>query len=235
VLRRIIRRAIRHGYKLGQKQPFFHKLVADLVEGRWARPIRSCREATQARVAQVLQAGGGALRRDARARHEDPRRGARRRCRRTAKMLDGETAFKLYDTFGFPFDLTADIAASAASRGRGGFDAAMDAQRERARAASQVRMMGGARVHRRQDRFRGYESLSDEGRVVALYRDGTPGARLDWPGEPAWSCSTARRSTPSPAARSATAASSSKGGTCTLFASTTRRRSRPTSSATTAR
>ena len=101
-----------------------------------------------------------------------------------------------------------------------GFDAAMDAQRERARAASHVQDGRAARLRRRRRRaFRGYETLSDEGRVVALYKDGDAGRLAVDRASAASSCSTARRSTPSPAARSAIAASSRKGGTClTLFA-----------------
>ncbi|MFI4922540.1 MAG: alanine--tRNA ligase, partial [Burkholderiales bacterium] len=125
VLRRIIRRAIRHGYKLGQKQPFFHLLVADLVKvmgaaypelasgaGRAAQVLKQEEE----RFAETLENGMEVLES---ALHAEDR------------MLDGETVFKLYDTFGFPVDLTADIA-----RERGiqvdfaGFEAEMQQQRE---------------------------------------------------------------------------------------------------------
>ena len=171
VLRRIIRRAIRHGYQLGQKQPFFYKLVDDLDRQMGDAYPELTRD--KVRVAQVLKAEeerfgetlengmkilGGAL--DALAKAK-------------GTMLDGETAFTLYDTFGFPLDLTADIA-----RGKGvsvdeaAFDAAMDAQRGRARAASNFKMGATVEYTGPKTAFRGYETLSEEGRVVALYRDG---------------------------------------------------------------
>jgi len=171
VLRRIIRRAIRHGYQLGQKQPFFYKLVDDLDRQMGDAYPELTRD--KVRVAQVLKAEeerfgetlengmkilGSAL--DALAKAK-------------GTMLDGETAFTLYDTFGFPLDLTADIA-----RGKGvsvdeaAFDAAMDAQRGRARAASNFKMGATVEYTGPKTAFRGYETLSEEGRVVALYRDG---------------------------------------------------------------
>jgi alanyl-tRNA synthetase len=132
VLRRIIRRAIRHGYKLGQQEPFFHTLVATLdAEMGAAYPeLSKARDRVERvllqeerRFAETLDQGMGLL--------EDAIEGLR------GKVIPGETAFKLYDTYGFPLDLTADIA-----RERGltvdepGFEQAMDAQRERGRAAS---------------------------------------------------------------------------------------------------
>ena len=168
VLRRIIRRAIRHGYKLGQKQPFFHKLVADLVlamgeaypeltaaKDRVAEVLKTEEE----RFAETLEHGMGVL--EGALAGESP-------------MLDGETAFKLYDTFGFPVDLTADIC-----RERGiqidfaGFEAAMQAQRERARSASRFSMSAGLDYSGSKTEFRGYDTLAVKGRVIALYRDGT--------------------------------------------------------------
>src|SRR6058998_1522389 len=92
---------------------------------------------------------------------------------KNAKRLDGETAFKLYDTYGFPVDLTADI-----GRERGfsidmdAFNAAMTAQQERSRAASKFKAAGGLDYSGVKTSFRGYESLSEEGRVVALYSEG---------------------------------------------------------------
>jgi alanyl-tRNA synthetase len=171
VLRRIIRRAIRHGYQLGQKQPFFHKLVEDLDRQMGEAYPELTRD--KERVAQVLRAEeerfgetlengmkilGGAL--DALEKSG-------------GEVLDGETAFTLYDTFGFPLDLTADIA-----RGRSvtvdeaGFDAAMEAQRGRARAASSFKMGATVDYSGPKTAFRGYDTLSEEGRVVALYKDG---------------------------------------------------------------
>ncbi len=131
VLRRIIRRAIRHGYKLGQKHTFFHRLVADLsrVMGDAYPELVAKQDQVKAvllqeeeRFAETLENGMAVLEE---ALHQED------------KMLSGETVFKLYDTYGFPMDLTADIA-----RERGitldiaGFEQAMEAQRERARAAS---------------------------------------------------------------------------------------------------
>ncbi|HET7136206.1 MAG TPA: alanine--tRNA ligase, partial [Casimicrobiaceae bacterium] len=166
VLRRIIRRAIRHGYKLGRKQPFFYELVDDLAREMGEAYPELTRE--KARVARVLKAEeerfGETL--------ENGMRILETALAQGAKVLDGQTAFTLYDTFGFPLDLTADIA-----RERGiaideeGFERAMQAQRERARAASQFRAGEALAYSGPKTAFRGYESLSEEGRVVALYRD----------------------------------------------------------------
>ncbi len=132
VLRRIIRRAIRHGYKLGQTQPFFHKLVASVVRemgGYYTELVSGEARATQVlaqeeiRFAETLTTGMALL--DAEA------------AKLTSTVIPGETVFRLYDTYGFPLDLTADV---ARERGltidQAGFDAAMEAQRGRARAAS---------------------------------------------------------------------------------------------------
>jgi alanyl-tRNA synthetase len=168
VLRRIIRRAIRHGYKLGQKKPFFHLLVADLVKamgvaypelGSGAERAAQVLKQEEERFAETLENGmevlEGAL-------HAEDR------------MLDGETVFKLYDTFGFPLDLTADIA-----RERGitvdfaGFEAAMERQRERARAASKFSMQGGVEYNGKQTEFHGYDTVKLNAKVVALYVEGS--------------------------------------------------------------
>ncbi|HEX9180485.1 MAG TPA: alanine--tRNA ligase, partial [Burkholderiales bacterium] len=169
VLRRIIRRAIRHGYKLGQKHPFFHKLVPVLsgamgqaypelpaAETRVMGVLRQEEE----RFAETLENGMEVL------------EGALKAGGRT---LDGDTVFKLYDTYGFPVDLTADV-----GRERGitvdmeGFNTAMERQRERARAASKFEMKGGLDYVGQKTEFRGYETLEAEGKVTALYKDGTP-------------------------------------------------------------
>ncbi len=168
VLRRIIRRAIRHGYQLGQKQPFFHRLVEDLDRQMGEAYPELTRD--KARVAQVLKAEeerfGETL--------ENGMRMLEQALRGGQRVLDGETAFTLYDTFGFPLDLTADVARErGVAVDEAGFDRAMNAQRERARAASPVQ--DRARRSPTRDRrrvFRGYETLSEEGRVVALYKDG---------------------------------------------------------------
>lgn len=169
VLRRVIRRAIRHGYKLGCKSAFFHNLVADLaiVMGE-AYPeliseqtrIASVLKQEEERFAETLEHGMGVL--EAAMASED-------------KMLDGETVFKLYDTFGFPLDLTADIA-----RERGitvdfaGFEHSMQMQRERARAASRFSMDKGLAFDGDKTEFVGYDTLEQEAQIIALYREGSP-------------------------------------------------------------
>src|SRR5258708_852742 len=167
VLRRIVRRAIRHGYKLGQKQPFFHRLVEDLDQamGDAYPELRSSKKKVaeilkqeEERFAETLENGmsllGWGL-------------------AWAEKLLDGETVFRLYDTFGFPVDLTADIC-----RERGvmidmaGFEAAMAQQRGRARAASKFSMAAGLEYSGGKTEFHGYDSLSLPAKVIALYRDG---------------------------------------------------------------
>jgi len=169
VLRRIIRRAIRHGYQLGQKEPFFHRLVADLDRAMGDAYPELRRD--KGRVAQVLQ-------------QEEERFGEtiengmkmlEQALANGRKVLDGATAFTLYDTFGFPFDLTADVCRERnVSVDAAGFEAAMDVQRERARAASQFKTGAKLEYSGRQTAFRGYDTLSVEGRVTALYKDGSP-------------------------------------------------------------
>ena len=167
VLRRIIRRAIRHGYKLGQKQPFFHRLVPDLDKamGDAYPELRNTRERTsqvlkqeEERFAETLENGMGVL------------EGA---LASGEKLLDGETVFRLYDTFGFPVDLTADIGRErGVSIDLAGFEAAMDAQRERARAASKFVSAAGLEYSGGKTEFRGYETLGTPAKVIALYREG---------------------------------------------------------------
>ena len=173
VLRRIIRRAIRHGYKLGQKKPFFHLLVADLVRAMGAAYPELANGAEHAaqvlkqeeeRFSETLENGMAVLES---ALHAEDR------------MLDGETVFKLYDTYGFPLDLTADIA-----RERGitvdfaGFEAAMERQRERARAASKFSVQGGVEYNGKQTEFHGYDTLKLNAKVVALYLEGAAVDRI---------------------------------------------------------
>ncbi len=169
VLRRIIRRAIRHGYKLGQTQPFFHKLVAPLV--REMGSYYSELGAGEARAAQVLAQeeirfaetlATGMVLLDA----------------ETAKLkssvIPGEAVFKLYDTFGFPADLTADIARERGlSIDQAGFDVAMDAQRRKAQAASKfgVDLRDTIKLSGKTD-FSGYDRVADSARVTSLIFDG---------------------------------------------------------------
>ena len=174
VLRRIVRRAIRHGYKLGQNRPFFHKLVEDLArvmgdaypelrdaQGRVTDVLRQEEE----RFAETLENGMKMLEN---ALHREDR------------MLDGETVFQLYDTFGFPVDLTADIA-----RERGvmidhaGFEEAMQRQRERARAASKFNMHSGVEYSGHATEFHGYDTLRLDGKIVALYKEGSQVQSVD--------------------------------------------------------
>ncbi|MBK6631012.1 MAG: alanine--tRNA ligase [Betaproteobacteria bacterium] len=167
VLRRIIRRAIRHGYKLGQKKPFFHRLVADLSHamGRAypelpaaAERVAEVLRAEEERFAETLEHGMALLEAALNA---------------PSKRLDGETAFKLYDTFGFPLDLTADICRERGfTLDQAGFDAAMARQREQARAASKFVMKGALEYSGVATAFHGYDTLVHEGIVVALYKDG---------------------------------------------------------------
>jgi alanyl-tRNA synthetase len=169
VLRRIIRRAIRHGYKLGQKRPFFHRLVDDLVRvmGDAYPELPAAKDRVAAilkqeeeRFAETLENGMRVLE-QALARSED-------------KMLDGETVFQLYDTYGFPVDLTADIARERNVRvDYAGFEAAMQRQRERARAASRFQMGASVDYAGRPTEFHGYDTLKLEATVVALYKEGT--------------------------------------------------------------
>jgi len=173
VLRRIIRRAIRHGYQLGQRQPFFHRLVEDLdrTMGDAYPELRR----NKIRVAQVLKQEeerfgetiehGMKILNEALAAVEQSGR----------RELSGETAFTLYDTFGFPFDLTADVCRERNVKiDEAGFEKAMNAQRDRARAASQFKVDAQLEYSGPKTKFRGYDTLSEEGRVVALYRDGSP-------------------------------------------------------------
>lgn len=169
VLRRIMRRAIRHGHKLGQNKPFFHKLVAALVKEMGAAyPVLAEMQAHVEKVVlleeeqfartldngmQVLEDGIAQL---------------------AGKMLPGELVFRLYDTYGFPVDLTADVARERSLEvDIEGFEAHMAAQRERARSASKFRMDKDIDLELEgKTDFLGYEALVADGRVVALLRDG---------------------------------------------------------------
>jgi len=174
VLRRIIRRAIRHGYKLGQTKPFFHKLVGDLsrVMGEAYPEL----PAAQHRVADVLKQEEERFAETL----ENGMKVLESALHREDRMLDGETVFQLYDTFGFPVDLTADIA-----RERGvmidhaGFEEAMEKQRERARAASKFTMQAGMDYSGQATEFHGYDTLRLDGKIVALYKGGAPVQRIE--------------------------------------------------------
>jgi alanyl-tRNA synthetase len=164
VLRRIIRRAIRHGYRLGQTQPFFHRVVDDLARtmGGGYPELKSAKT----RVSQVLKQEEERFAETL----ENGMRVLEGALTREDRMLDGETVFQLYDTFGFPVDLTADIARERGVRvDYAGFEAAMEHQRERARAASKFTAAAGVEYSGAATEFHGYDTLALEARVVALY------------------------------------------------------------------
>ena len=175
VLRRIMRRAIRHGHKLGQTGAFFHKLVAPLcAEMGEAYPELAAAQAhvekviaqEEARFAETLAQGMRLL--------EDAISGL------SGTTLPGETVFKLYDTYGFPADLTNDVARERGlSIDEAGFEREMAAQRERARQASRfgANYGKGAELDAATT-FTGYDSAQDRGRVVALLRGGDKVDRL---------------------------------------------------------
>jgi alanyl-tRNA synthetase len=169
VLRRIVRRALRHGHKLGQSQPFFYKLVVDLVQEmgtaypelkKSADRVAATLKQEEERFGETLEKGMGILNTAL----QDLSKGGR---------LDGQTAFTLYDTFGFPLDLTADVC-----RERGvevdepGFDAAMARQREQARAAGKFKAADVLEYSGVATKFVGYEKLEQQAAVTALYKDG---------------------------------------------------------------
>ncbi len=170
VLRRIVRRALRHGYKLGQTRPFFHELVADLArEMGGAYPelieqrerISSVLKQEEERFGETLENGMKIL--DAELAH-------------VAKggSLDGKVAFTLYDTYGFPVDLTADICREReVAVDMAGFDAAMDQQRAQARAAGKFKAAGNVEYSGAKTEFTGYEQLHEHAGVTTIYVAGT--------------------------------------------------------------
>jgi alanyl-tRNA synthetase len=172
VLRRIIRRAIRHGYKLGQTRPFFSRLVPELSrlmgEAYPELPLKQdavmqVLHAEEERFAETLEHGMKILEA---ALAEAKAMGS--------ATLSGVTAFTLYDTYGFPLDLTADICRErGVSVDQAGFDAAMEKQRQQGRAASTFKMVEGLEYGGAKTVFDGYDTLAEDARVVALYRDGT--------------------------------------------------------------
>ena len=173
MLRRITRRAIRHGYKLGARKPFFHKLVADLAaemgdaypelrrEGQRATDVLRQEEErffqTIANGMEILEAAIAAL----------PATGER--------VLAGDVAFKLHDTYGFPLDLTADVCRERdVAVDTAGFEIAMARQREQARAAGKFKVAQGLEYAGAATTFHGYERLAhDDAKVVAIYVGGS--------------------------------------------------------------
>ncbi|MEO5607024.1 MAG: alanine--tRNA ligase, partial [Polaromonas sp.] len=168
VQRRIIRRAIRHGYKLGQKKPFFHKLVAELVaqmgdaypklradEARITAVLKTEEERFFETLANGMEILDTALAGD-------------------VAVLPGEVAFKLHDTFGFPLDLTKDVCRERdMAVDEEGFAQAMEKQKTQARAAGKFKMDKALEYSGAVNIFTGYEMLEEPARVVALYHEGS--------------------------------------------------------------
>jgi alanyl-tRNA synthetase len=178
VLRRIVRRAIRHGYKLGARSAFFHNLVADLVkemgdaypelkteqaritstlkleEDRFFETIENGMEILETELASMAKTGTG--------------------------TFNGDLAFKLHDTFGFPLDLTADICRERnVAVDSAAFDAAMSRQKEQARSAGKFKMATNLDYSGANSEFKGYVSLETQAKVLALYKDGSAVPQLN--------------------------------------------------------
>ncbi|MDI9333695.1 MAG: alanine--tRNA ligase [Cytophagales bacterium] len=173
VQRRIVRRAIRHGYKLGKKAPFFHKLVKDLVQQMGAAypklaadeaRITAVLKAEEERFFETLEIGMKIL--------DDALQG-------NTAVLSGDVAFKLHDTYGFPLDLSADVCRERdVTVDTAGFDAAMAKQKDQARAAGKFKMDKALEYSGASNEFVGYEHLEQAAKVVALYADGVAVASL---------------------------------------------------------
>ncbi len=173
VQRRIIRRAIRHGYKLGQKTPFFHKLVPDLVAlmgeayPRFASQgtrISEVLKVEEERFFETLAIGMEIL--------DTALTGG-------AKVLPGDVAFKLHDTYGFPLDLTQDVCRErGVTVDEAGFAAAMDRQKTQARAAGKFKMDKALEYNGDGNDFVGYDSLSIATKIVAIYVEGAVAKEL---------------------------------------------------------
>ncbi len=173
VQRRIIRRAIRHGYLLGKKTPFFHKLVADLVRvmgdayprlAADGQRITDVLRAEEERFFETLETGMQIL--DA-------------ALADGVKVLPGDVAFKLHDTYGFPLDLSADVCRERGlSVDEAGFSVAMNQQKAQARAAGKFKMDRALDYAGTGNRFTGYEHLEETSKIVALYVDGISVAAL---------------------------------------------------------
>jgi len=168
VLRRIIRRAIRHGYGLGATRPFFHRLVAPLVEemGDAYPELRDAQQAIERtlkiegeKFAETLEIGIKLLEREI--------------AQLSGTQIPGDVAFKLYDTYGFPVDLTADVAREHdLSVDVDGFEQAMQRQRTRARAASQFGATEKPRIEiDGVTEFTGYSGTQNAAKIVALHKD----------------------------------------------------------------
>ncbi|MCL2635512.1 MAG: alanine--tRNA ligase, partial [Betaproteobacteria bacterium] len=178
VLRRIIRRAIRHGYKLGARAAFFHRLVPDLVaemgdaypelKNDQARIVATLKQ-EEDRFFATIENGMAILEGELAA-----------MAGQGLAVFNGETAFKLHDTYGFPLDLTADICRERkVTVDAAAFDAAMARQKEQARAAGKFKMVANLDYAGPETAFQGYETLEAKGKVLALYRDGAAVSELN--------------------------------------------------------
>jgi alanyl-tRNA synthetase len=176
VLRRIVRRALRHGYRLGQTTPFFHKLVADLAQvmgeaypaliEQQDRITKTLLQEEQ-RFLQTLSNGMDILSRALADLHKGDR-------------LDGQVAFTLYDTYGFPFDLTADVCREHGIEvDEEGFEVAMDKQREMARASGKFKAKQQLSYEGEETLFEGYDKAETKSTVLALYLEGTQVDQVD--------------------------------------------------------
>ncbi len=184
VQRRIIRRAIRHGYKLGKKTPFFHKLVPDLAAlmGEAYPKLRADEKrivevlkAEEERFFETLENGMEILERDFHRLDALNDLAQGRPATRTEKfnVLPGDVAFKLHDTYGFPLDLTQDVCRErGVSVDEAGFNAAMDKQKAQGRAAGKFKMDRALEYAGVANVFTGYEKLEEPARVLALYAEG---------------------------------------------------------------
>jgi alanyl-tRNA synthetase len=178
VLRRIIRRAIRHGYKLGARAAFFHKMVPDLVAEMGAaypelatseKRVMDVLKQEEDRFFATIENGMAILEGELAAMEKAG-----------SKLFNGETAFKLHDTFGFPLDLTADICRErSVTVDAAAFDAAMARQKEQARAAGKFKMATALEYDGPASAFHGYEKLEMPAKILALYKEGTPVKELD--------------------------------------------------------
>jgi len=170
VLRRIIRRAIRHGYKLGCRQPFFHKLVDDVVRmlgkaypdiERNKQNIALSLKLEEERFFETIENGMNILEESIQA-----------LVKKNQKTFDGQIAFKLHDTFGFPLDLTADICREKnISIDQKGFDEAMEAQKSMARSSNKFKMKIDVDYNGDATHFSGYEAMECKAKVLALFKD----------------------------------------------------------------
>ena len=195
VLRRIIRRAIRHGYKLGARKAFFNKMVADLVkEMGGAYPelkteqtrVTSILKLEEDRFFETIENGMAILETELITLNEfqnsleEALISGYKTSSTNLPIFSGEIAFKLHDTFGFPLDLTADICRERnISVDTAGFDAAMARQKDQARAAGKFKMTANLEYKGASTDFKGYDTLETNAKILALYKDSSPVSKLN--------------------------------------------------------